>query len=329
MRLVFIGSGDIGLPTLRALLSAQKEGRHQLLAVVTQPDRPVGRHQTAAQISPIKALALADGIPVLQPERIRRPEAVEALRALEADVFVVFAYGQILPQAVLDLPHLTCLNLHASLLPKHRGAAPVHAAVLAGDRESGLTVMYMDAGLDTGDTLLERRVRLRRRETAGSLHDHLAVMSPAALFAALDLLAAGHAPKVKQDNALATYAPKLDRATGRLDWSLEHTALERLVRGLNPWPGTFTTLPAFADAAKPADGAAASGRLLKVTNALPVRRCVGRLGEVVRANERGLLVAARHGGLLLRELQLEGKKRLRAGDFLRGNPVPVGTVLGG
>ena len=322
MRLVFIGSGDIGLPTLRALLAAQKEGRHQLLAVVTQPDRPVGRHQTAAQVSPIKALALADGIPVLQPERIRRPEAVEALRILKADVVVVFAYGQILPQAVLDLPRLACLNLHASLLPKHRGAAPIHAAVLAGDRESGLTVMYMDAGLDTGDTLLERRVRLRRRETAGSLHDLLAVMSPEALFAALDLLAAGHAPKVKQDNALATYAPKLDRATGRLDWSLDHTALDRLVRGLNPWPGTFTTLPV-------AGGEATGGRLLKVTSVLPVRRCVGQPGEVVRASERGLLVAARSGGLLLRELQLEGKKRLRAGDFLRGNPVVVGTVLGG
>ena len=317
MKVVFIGSGDIGLPTLRALLADRRAGGHDLLAVVTQPDRPVGRHQNTLQISPLKALALADGVPVFQPERIKRPEAVEALRTLDADVFVVFAYGQILPQSVLDLPRVACLNLHASLLPRHRGAAPIHAAVLAGDRESGLTVMYMDAGLDTGDALLERRVPPLRRETAGSLHDRLAEMSPEALFAALDALAAGRAPREKQDNALATYAPKLDRSSGRLDWTLDHQTLDRQVRGLHPWPGAFTTLPV-----------AGASRLLKVTAALPVRRCTGHSGEVVRANERGLLVAAGSGGLLLREVQLEGKKRMRAKEFLRGNPIAAGTILG-
>lgn len=320
MRLVYVGSGDIGLPTLRALLAARDAGRHELLAVVTQPDKPVGRHQLL-QSSPIKTLALSGGLPVLQPDRLRRPEAVEALRMLAADVFVVFAYGQILPPAVLVLPRLACLNLHASLLPRHRGAAPIHAAVLSGDRESGLTVMYMDPGLDTGDALLETRLRLRHRETAGSLHDRLAALSPDSLLHALDLLEAGDAPRKPQDNALATYAPKLDKESGRIDWTRDHTALDRHVRGMNPWPGAFTTLPAVSDpGGRP--------RLLKVSSALPVRRCAGRPGEVLRSGGRGLLVAAGTGGLLLREVQLEGKKRLPIAEFLRGNPLHAGMLVG-
>ena len=237
LKLVYLGSGDIGLPTLRALLAS----RHELLAVVTQPDRPVGRHQTLTA-GPIKALALAAGVPVFQPERIRRPEVVETLRALGADVFVVFAYGQILPKAVLDAPREACLNLHASLLPRHRGAAPIQAAILAGDAESGLTVMYMDEGLDTGDALLERRFALSPDETGGSLHDRLAEMAPEALSEALDLLASGNASRRPQDPALATHAPKLDRQSGRIDWSLDAAFLARLVRAMNPWPGAFTTV---------------------------------------------------------------------------------------
>lgn len=316
MKIAYLGSGEIGLPTLRALLTARSEGRHEVVAVITQPDRPVGRHQVLTP-GAIKTLALEAGVPVLQPERLRRPEAVEAVRALDADVFVVFAYGQILPRAVLDVPRVACLNLHASLLPRYRGAAPIHAAVLAGERESGLTVMYMDAGLDTGDALLERRVRLRHRETAGTLHDRLAEMAPAALFEALDLLAAGRAPRQPQDNALATYAPKLERSTGQIDWTRDHTTLDRFVRGLHPWPGAFTTLPG----ARPLT--------LKIHSALPVRRGVGAAGEVVRTGTRGILVAAGGGGgLLLREVQLEGKRRLSAAEFLRGNPLPPGTRLG-
>ncbi len=180
---------------------------------------------------------------MLQPERIRRPEAVETLRALGADVFVVFAYGQILPKAVLDAPREACLNLHASLLPRHRGAAPIQAAILAGDAESGLTVMYMDEGLDTGDALLEKRFALAPDETGGSLHDRLAEMAPERLSEALDVLASGNAPRRPQDPALATHAPKLDRQSGRIDWTLDAAFLARLVRAMNPWPGAFTTLP--------------------------------------------------------------------------------------
>ena len=317
MKIVYLGSGDIGLLTLRALLQARAEGRHELAAVVTQPDRPVGRHLSLTP-GPIKTLALEAGVPVLQPERIRRPEAVEALRAFDADVFVVFAYGQILPPAVLEAPRLACLNLHASLLPKYRGAAPIQAAVLAGERESGLTVMYMDVGLDTGDILRKHRLRLPRRETAGSLHDRLAVLAPEALLTALDDLAAGNAPRQPQDAALATHAPKLERESGRIDWTRDHVALDRLVRGMHPWPGAWTLLPATPRALT-----------LKVHSALPVRRLAGAPGEIVGQSARGIFVAAGGGGgLLLREVQLEGKRRLPAAEFARGHALPTGLRLG-
>lgn len=310
MRLVYAGSGDIGLPTLRALL---EDARHEVAGVITQPDRPVGRHQELRP-SAIKRLALAAGVPVQQPERIRRPEAVEALRAFAPDVLVVFAYGQILPAAVLAIPRVAPLNLHASLLPAHRGAAPIQAAVLAGDRLGGMTVMYMDEGLDTGDILLTRPLPLRRRETGGSLHDRLAAAAPEALFAALDLLAAGAAPRAPQDAALATHSPKLTRESGRIDWRRPHFQIDRCVRAMNPWPGASTLLP--------------DGRALKIFSALPVRRCAGEPGEILRVSARGLLVACGGGGLLLREVQAEGKRRLPAADFLRGNPLPPGVKLG-
>lgn len=313
MKIVYLGSGDIGLPTLRALL----QGPHEVAAVVTQPDRAVGRH-LALTPGPIKTLALEAGVPVLQPERLRRSEAVDALRALEADVFVVFAYGQILPPAVLDAPRLACLNLHASLLPKYRGAAPIHAAVLAGERESGLTVMYMDVGLDTGDILREYRVRLRHRETAGSLHDRLADLAPAALSDALDALDAQKAPRQPQNASLATHAPKLERGSGRIDWTRDHAALDRFIRGMHPWPGAWTLLPTTP---RPLT--------LKIHSALPVRRLSGVAGEVVGQSARGIFVAAGGGGgLLLREVQLEGKRRLAAAEFARGYALPAGLRLG-
>ena len=310
MRLVYAGSGDIGLPTLRALLH---DPRHEVAGVITQPDRPAGRRQEVRP-SAIKTLALEAGIPVQQPERIRRPDAIAALEAMEPEVLVVFAYGQILPAAVLNVPRLAPLNLHASLLPRHRGAAPIQAAIAAGDRAGGMTVMYMDEGLDTGDILLTREFPLRRRETGGSLHDRLAEAAPAALLEALDLLAAGAAPRRPQDNAEATYSPKLTRDSGRIDWQRPCLELDRHIRAMNPWPGAFTQLP--------------DGRALKIFSALPMRRCTGAPGEIRRHSPRGLLVACGHGGLLLREFQQEGKRRLPAADFLRGNPLAIGSRLG-
>lgn len=323
MRLVYLGSGDIGLPTLTALLA---DPRHEVLAVVTQPDRPVGRHQETSRPPAVKTLARAHDRPVLQPERLRRePAAVEALRDFGADVFVVFAYGQILPKAVLDLPRLGCLNIHASLLPRWRGAAPIHAAVAAGDAATGLTIMWMDEGLDTGDILLPGPpMPIRPDESTGALHDRLAEAAPGPLREALDLLADGRAPRTPQDPARATYAPKLDRASGRIDWTRGPLALERHLRAMDPWPGAWTTLPTAAGV---------SPRQLKVfRGAVPAdAEPGGPPGTVIGADARGLLVAcgeAGGGALLLTDVQLEGKRRLPAGDFLRGHPVSPGTVLG-
>ncbi len=313
MKILYLGSGDIGLPTLRALIA-----RHEVVGVVTQPDQPAGRG-LELRVAAIKTLALETGLSVLQPERIRRPEAIESLREMHADAIVVFAYGQILPPAVLDLPRLACLNIHASLLPRWRGAAPIQAAILAGDPLTGHTIMFMDAGLDTGDILLQRAIPIAPDETGGSLHDRLALLAPDCILEALDLLEKGVAPRAPQETTAATLAPKLNRESGRLDWSCSATALQRMVRAFQPWPGTFTTL-------SPSRGCDPV-RVLKVFTAV-AEAGEGLPGSVLRADEEGVLVAAGEGALCLRELQLEGRKRLRAGEFLRGQPIAPGSVLG-
>src|SRR5882724_1501498 len=221
MHIVFIGTGEIGVPTLQALLKSE----HEIVAVVTQPDKPVGRAQLVEPSAIKKALTGGAvggrplSLPILQPARIKERQAIEEIRALEPNVIVVMAYGQILPRDVLEIPKVACLNLHASLLPRWRGAAPIQAAIAAGDSQTGITVMYMDEGLDTGDIMLARTIDIRRDESGGSLHDRLAQMAPDALLDSLGLLGSGSAPRIKQDNSLATYAPKLKREDGRIDWS--------------------------------------------------------------------------------------------------------------
>jgi len=212
MRIVFIGTGDIGVPTLQALLKSKDE----VVGVVTQPDKPVGRAQLV-EPPPIKKAVAATKLPVLQPPRIKERQAIEEIRALRPDVIAVMAYGQILPRDVLEIPKIACLNLHASLLPRWRGAAPIQAAIAAGDRETGITVMYMDEGLDTGDILLQRTIDILPADTGGSLHDRLAEIAPEALFESLALLVQGAAPRITQDNELATAAPKLSCEHGKID----------------------------------------------------------------------------------------------------------------
>src|SRR6267378_2312439 len=217
MRIVFIGTGEIGVPTLQALLKSE----HEIVAVVTQPDKPVGRAQLVEPSAIKKALTggAAGGrplsLPILQPARIKERQAIEEIRALKPDVIVVMAYGQILPRDVLEIPKVACLNLHASLLPRWRGAAPIQAAIGAGDRETGITVMYMDEGLDTGDIMLARTIDIRRDESGGWLPDRLAQMAPDEILESLGLIGSGRAPRIQQDNSLATYAPKLKREDGR------------------------------------------------------------------------------------------------------------------
>lgn len=312
MRIVFLGTGDIGVPTLRWLLAAPGI---VVPAVVTQPDKPAGRKQELLA-SAIKTLALERGLPVMQPRKIREAAALEEVRAFAPDVIVVMAYGQILPKALLDMPKLACLNLHASLLPKHRGAAPIQAAIEAGDRESGVAVMYMAEGLDTGDVLLAHRLPIRRRETGGSLHDRLGLLAPGALAEALRLLAEGKAPRTPQDESLATYAQKLTREHGAIDWPAGWSAAERKIRAMNPWPSAYTWLPGSE-----------APRKLKVFSVIVHRHEAGSPGEVLRADRRGLLVGTGDGALLLRDVQLEGKRRMTAREFLQGHAIAVGTRL--
>src|SRR5207253_2400188 len=257
------------------------------------------------QAPPIKQALAGRTIPVLQPARIKSADAVSEIRALAPEVIVVMAYGQILPRSVLEIPQVACLNLHASLLPRHRGAAPVQAAILAGDRESGITVMYMDEGLDTGDILLQSRLEIAADETGGSLHDRLALIAPDALREALEQLEQKSAPRIPQDASAATYAPKLEREHGRIDWKEPAVVIERKIRAYNPWPGAFTLLRDEAGAE----------RKLKIHRASVVAD---------RKNDpEHLVIAAQDGALRLEEVQLEGKKRMSADQFLRGYNMPV------
>jgi methionyl-tRNA formyltransferase len=313
LRLIFMGSGEIGLPSLRWLAAAPNV---ELVGVVTQPDKPVGRSQTLTA-PPVKQLASSLGVPVLQPVRVRKPEALAELRALLPDLIVVMAYGQILPKGLLEMPRIACVNLHASLLPRHRGAAPIQAAILAGDRVTGITLMYMAEGLDTGDIILQRSIPIGRRETGGSLHDRLAVLGPLTLEEGVKPLGSGTAPRVQQDDSLANYAPKLDRDSGRIDWNQPAEYLDRLVRAMDPWPGAYTSL----------NGTGGPLRL-KVHRALPMHRVKAAPGTVVKHVSRGFIVGAGEGSLLLLEVQLEGKRRLSASEFSRGFSLVSGTKIG-
>jgi methionyl-tRNA formyltransferase len=296
MRIVFIGTGEIGVPTLRAL----QKSEHQLVGIVTQPDKPVGRAQTITP-PPVKTALSESQISMLQPARIKDPESIEEIRLLEPDIIVVMAYGQILSRAVLEIPKIACLNLHASLLPRWRGAAPIQAAIAAGDPETGITVMFMDEGLDTGDILLQRKIDISPSETGATLHDRLAQIAPEALLESLRLLAAGNAPRVPQESSLVTSAPKLNREDGRIDWNETAEAIDRKIRAYNPWPGAFTDF---------------NNRKLKVFSTSVVDLS-GKPGTILR-KEQELVIATADRALSLGEVQFEGKKRMSAAEFLRG-----------
>ncbi|MCC6075843.1 methionyl-tRNA formyltransferase [Pseudomonas sp. GCM10022188] len=308
LRIVFAGTPEFAAIHLQALLDAGLTP----VAVYTQPDRPAGRGQKL-MASPVKQLAVAHGIAVHQPQTLRDTAAQAELAALEPDLMVVVAYGLILPQVVLDIPHLGCINSHASLLPRWRGAAPIQRAVQAGDAESGVTVMQMEAGLDTGPMLLKVTTPISASDTGGSLHDRLAVLGAAAVVEAIPQLAAGSLTGEVQDDALATYAHKLNKDEARLDWSRPAVELERLVRAFNPWPICHTTL-----------GEAA----LKVY-AAALAEGQGAPGTILDASRDGLTVACGEGALRLTRLQLPGGKPLDFADLYnsRREQFAAGLVL--
>jgi len=303
MRLAFMGTPDFAVPMLQALVSAG----HDIVRVYTQPPRPAGRGK-APRISAVQAAAEGLGLPVETPVRLRG-EAAEAFAALGTDAAVVVAYGQILPPEALDAPRLGCLNLHASLLPRWRGAAPIQRAIMAGDAETGVSIMQMDEGLDTGPVLASRRTPIGPEDTAGTLHDRLADIGARLMVETLAALATGSAHAVSQPATGATYAAKIDKAEARIDWTLDADRLARHIRGLSPFPGAWTTI---------------AGERIKVLMALP-EPGAGAPGEVL--DER-LLVACGAGALRLATLQRAGRGPLPGPEFLRGMPVAAGTRLG-
>jgi len=307
-RIVFMGTPAFACPILDALLARPDP----IVGVVCQPDRPRGRG-LGVSAPAVKALAAEHGLPVLQPERVRDAAFLDALRGLAPDLIVVAAYGRILPRAVLDLPPRGCINVHASLLPRHRGAAPVTWTILAGDTTTGVTIMAMNEEMDAGDILLQRETQVRPDDTGGTLLDRLARLGADAIGEAIDGLEAGTLRPIPQPATGVTFAPRIEREHGRIDWSRPAVELERQVRALAPTPSAFTTL---------------GGHLLKVHRAeVGPARAVDP-GRVVTTGPGGIVVATGSGALRLLEVQLEGRRRLSAAEFLAGRGIAPGTCLG-
>jgi len=305
LRIIFAGTPEFAAEHLKALLGS----RHEVIAVYSQPDRPAGRGKKLTA-SPVKEAALAHDIPVYQPLNFKSPEAVAELAELQADLMVVVAYGLILPKVVLDAPRLGCINVHASILPRWRGAAPIQRAIEAGDSETGVTIMQMDVGLDTGDMLIKAFCPILSEDTGGSLHDKLISIGTPALIDALNSIQAGTLKPEKQDNSLSNYAPKLSKEEAALNWQLSAVELARKVRAFNPFPVAHTKPAGTGDDQRMRVWAATSSN--KTANATP--------GSITQISTDGLWIATKNGQLVLELLQLPGKKAMSASEILRGHP---------
>ena len=307
MRVLYMGTPDFAAAALEAIV----EAGHEVVAVVTQPDKEKGRGK-AVSMSPVKECALKHNIPVLQPVRIRRPESVEELKQYEADVYVVAAFGQILTQEILDIPKYGCINIHASLLPGYRGAAPIQWAILDGLEETGVTIMQMDAGIDTGDILMQEKIAIEATDTGESLFDKLSELGAKAIVKALPLIEQGALTPVKQDDSKSNYAKMLSKEMGLIDWNSDAVVIERYVRGLNSWPSAYSYI---------------NGKQLKIWRA-EVVDATGTPGEVVAVDKKSITVACGEKAVKLLEIQLEGKKRMEVSAFLLGYKVNTGDHLG-
>lgn len=308
MKIVFMGTPDFASCALEALIAAD----HEITAVYTQPDKPKGRGKEV-QMTPVKMVALKHDIPVYQPRRIKEAEEVAKLKEIPADIFVVAAFGQILSQEILDMPKYGCVNIHASLLPKYRGAAPIQWAVIDGEEKTGVTIQQMEAGIDTGDILYKKEYILDAKETGASLFDKLMVLGAEAIVEVLPLIEAGKITPISQKEEEATHAAKLTKQLGEMDFTKSAVVLERLIRGLNSWPSAYTTF---------------RGKQLKIWEAEVVPEVPGKPGTVVAVDKQSFTVATGEGSLKILELQIEGKKRMPSKDFLLGYPVSVGEILG-
>ncbi len=328
MKIIYMGTPDFAVGPLESMIKAG----HEITAVVTQPDRPKGRSGVLVA-SPVKETALKYNIPVLQPEKIRNPEEIERLRAYPADIFVVAAFGQILTKEVLDMPRFGCVNIHASLLPHLRGASPIQHAILMGDEETGVTIMQMDEGLDTGDILLQEKVKILDTDTGGSLFDKLAALGSELIVKALPMIERGELTPIPQDDAAADKVGMLKKSMGLIDFARPAKEIDRQVRGLDPWPGAYTTYNGKSLkiwGVKPLDSGETDGmpelpaRLVDITQS--GRRL--RPGMIVHTDKKSLYVYTSDGILRIDELQLEGKKRMRCADFMLGVKIGAGEMLG-
>lgn len=309
MRVIFMGTPDFAVGTLRAI----NEAGHEVCLVVTQPDKPKGRGH-AMQYTPVKEYALEKGIEVFQPVKIREQEAVEKLRSCQADIMVVAAFGQILPKEILDMCPYGCINVHASLLPKYRGAAPIQWVIIDGEKESGVTIMQMNEGLDTGDMISKVAVPIEEKETGGTYHDKLAEAGAKLCVLTMEDIEAGKITKTPQRDEDSCYAKMLKKELGNIDFTKDASSIERLIRGLNPWPSAYTTL---------------HGKTLKVWAAdVEDKEYQGEPGTIVAKGKKSLVVKTGKGALAITELQLAGKKRMTTESFLLGYEVEIGEKLG-
>lgn len=315
MKIVFMGTPDFAAGALEALIQAG----HEITAVVTQPDKAKGRSKEL-QFPPVKECALRHNIPVFQPVKIKTPEAIAELKTYEADIYVVAAFGQILSKEILELPKLGCVNIHASLLPKYRGASPIQHVIIDGEEKTGVTIMQMDVGLDTGDMLYKKEVVIEAEDTFETLHDKLMVIGGEAIVEALPLLEAGELTPEKQKDEESCYASLISKEMGRIDFGKSAVVIDRLIRGMNPWPSAYTSY---------------KGKQLKIWRGNPVSAAEAieyaegaQPGSVVKVDKDSFIVATGNGCLQITELQLEGKKRMNTHDFLLGVKVAVGEKLG-
>ncbi len=308
MKIVYMGTPDFSVPALEKMI----EAGHDIVCVVTQPDRPKGRGKELA-MSPVKECALKHGLKIMQPEKVKEKSVVEELRALEADIFVVAAFGQILSQEVLDIPKFGCVNIHASLLPKYRGAAPIQMAILEGDKETGVTIMQMNAGMDTGDILITKTIPIEDSDTAGTLFDKLMYLGGELIVTALPMIERGELTPVPQDDALSTKCGKISKEMGHINWQSPADKIFNLVRAMNPWPSAFSRI---------------DGKMLKIWKVKAIAESTnGEPGTVQSVSKDSFTVNTGDGLIEVEELQIEGKKRMTTKDFLLGYSIKVGDRL--
>lgn len=308
MKVLFMGTPDFAVPVLEALIE-----KHEVVAVVSQPDKPKGRGKKLMP-TPVKEVALKHNIDVYQPERIKNEDFVEVLKGIEADIYVVVAYGQILSQEILDIPKFGCINVHGSLLPKYRGAAPIQWSIINGEDVTGVTIMYMIKELDAGDMILKKEIDIEKEDTYETLHDKMAIVGAEALIEAIELIESGKVKAERQDDSLSTYAPMISKDMGRIDWNKSSVEIKNKIRGFNPFPACFSEY---------------KGEVLKIFKAEEVEcNKQAKAGEIIEVDsKKGFTVKTGDSALLIKEIQAKGGKKMNSCDYMRGHSIEVGEIL--